>query len=135
LAEKPLLQVVHDCLILIVNLALLFPLTLAFGLPGTAAAVLIAEALGILIGIALSRRAFRLPFNARGMARVLAATLAVAVVTYAVKSASGGQGFLTLLDLAAAGCVAYAVAALLFDVAGIRTMVVSFLGLRRVAPG
>ena len=133
LAEKPLLQVVHDCLILVVNLALLFPLTLAFGLPGTATAVLIAEALGIVIGIALSRRAFKLPFNVRGMTRVLAATLAVAAVTYAVKSASSGQGFLTLLSLAAAGCIAYAVAALLFDVAGIRSMVVSFLGVRRLA--
>jgi len=48
---------------------------------------------------------------------------------------SGGQGFSTLLSLAAAGCVVYAVAALLFDVAGIRTMVASFLGLRRVAAG
>ncbi len=133
LAEKPLLQVVHDCLILVVNLALLFPLTLAFGLPGTATAVLIAEALGIAIGIALSRRAFKLPFNVWGMTRVLAATLAVASVTYAVKSASSGQGFLTLLSLAAAGCVAYAVAALLIDVAGIRSMAVSFLGVRRLA--
>ncbi len=133
LAEKPVLQVVHDCSILIVNIALLFPLTLAFGLPGTAAAVLIAEALGIVIGIALSRRAFKLPFNGRGMARVLAATLAVAVVTYAVKSASGGQGVSMLLGLAIAGCFSYATAALLFDVAGIRTMVASFLRLGRLA--
>ena len=95
--------------------------------------MLIAEALGIAIGIALSRRAFKLPFNVWGMTRVLAATLAVAAVTYAVKSASSGQGFLTLLSLAAAGCIAYAVAALLFDVAGIRSMAVSFLGVRRLA--
>jgi O-antigen/teichoic acid export membrane protein len=133
LAERPLLQVVHDSLILVVNIALLFPLTFMFGLSGTAAAVLIAEAFGILIGIGLSRFAFTLPFNARGMARVLASTLAVAVVTYAVKSMSAGHGFAALLSLSAAGFVAYAGAAMLFDVAGIRTMVASFLGLRRLA--
>jgi len=135
LAEKPMLQVVHDSLILVVNIALLFPLTFAFGLPGTAAAVLIAEAIGILIGIGLSRRAFKLPFNAGGMARVLASTLAVAVVTYAVKTVSAGHGFSALLSLGAAGFVAYAGAAMLFDVAGIRTMVASFLRLRRLAAG
>lgn len=135
LAEKPMLQVVHDCLILVVNIALLFPLTLAFGLPGTAAAVLIAEAFGILIGITLSRRAFKLPFNAWGMARVSAATLTVAVVTYAVKSASGGPGVSALLSLAVAGCSAYVVGALLFDVAGIRTMVASLLRQGRLAAG
>ena len=135
LAEKPMLQVVHDSLILGINIALLFPLTFVFGLPGTAAAVLIAEAIGILIGIGLSRRAFKLPFNTAGMARVLASTLAVAVVTYAVKSASGGHGFSALLSLGAAGFVAYAGATMLFDVAGIRTMVASFLGLGRLAEG
>jgi O-antigen/teichoic acid export membrane protein len=135
LAEKPMLQVVHDCLILVVNIALLFPLTFAFGLPGTAAAVLIAEALGILIGIGLSRRAFKLPFNAAGMVRVLASTFAVAAATYVVKSASGGQGFSALLSLAAAGVVSYAGAVMLFNVAGMRTMVASFLGLRRLAAG
>ena len=135
LAEKPMLQVVHDSLILIVNIALLFPLTFAFGLQGTAAAVLIAEAFGILIGIGLSRRAFKLPFNARGMGRVLVSTLAVAVVTYAVKSATGGQGFSALLSLATAGAVSYAGAVMLFDVAGIRTMIVSLLRLRRFAAG
>ncbi len=97
--------------------------------------MLIAEALGILIGIGLSRRAFKLPFNARGMARVLASTLAVAGVTYAIKSASSGQGFSALLSLAIAGVVSYAGAVLLFNVAGFRTMVVSFLGPRRLAAG
>ena len=97
--------------------------------------MLIAEAFGILIGIGLSRRAFKLPFNAAGMARVLVSTLAVAVVTYAVKSATGGHGFSALLSLGAAGFVAYAGATMLFDVAGIRTMVASFLGLGRLAEG
>jgi O-antigen/teichoic acid export membrane protein len=133
LAEKPLFQVAHDSLILVLNLALLFPLTFAFGLPGTAAAVLIAEALGILIGIGLSRRAFRLPFIGWGMARVLASTAAMAAVTYAVKTVSGSHGFLALVGLAASGGLAYAAAAMLFDVAGVRTTVASFLWPRTIA--
>jgi O-antigen/teichoic acid export membrane protein len=133
LAEKPLLQVAHDSSILAVNIALLFPLTLAFGLPGTAAAILIAEALGILIGIGLSRNAFRLPFNGPGMARVFASTAVVAAVTYAAKSTSSGHGVPALLSLAASGCVAYVGAAMLFDVAGFRTAVASYLRPRKVA--
>src|SRR5208282_3586536 len=133
LAEKPLLQVAHDSLILVLNLALLFPLTLAFGLPGTAAAVLIAEALGILIGIWLSRKAFRLPFNGWGMARVFASTALLAGATYVAKTTAGGQGLLALLSMAGAGGLAYAAAALLFDVAGIRSSIAAFLWPRSVA--
>jgi O-antigen/teichoic acid export membrane protein len=130
LAEKPLLQVTHDSLILALNLGLLFPLTLAFGLRGTAAAVLIAEALGILIGIWLSRSAFKLPVNVRGMTRVFASTAVMAVVTYAAKSASDGHGLLTLAIVTASGGLAYAGSALLFDVAGIRSSIASSLLLR-----
>jgi O-antigen/teichoic acid export membrane protein len=132
LAEKPLLQVAHDILILGLNIALLFALTIAFGLPGTAAAVLIAEALGIALGIGLSRRAFKLPLNGPGIARVLAATSAMAAVTYATKAASAGHGLLTLLCLLAGGGIAYAGAALLLDVAGIRTLAASLLWPRSV---
>lgn len=129
LAEKPLLQVAHDSLVLVVNIALLFPLTLAFGLKGTAAAVLIAEALGIAIGIWLSRSAFRLPFNGWGMARVFAATVIMALVTFAAKSAVGG-GILALVTVGAAGGLAYAGAAVFFDIAGVRSLIASLLPLR-----
>ncbi|MDR3422646.1 MAG: oligosaccharide flippase family protein [Xanthobacteraceae bacterium] len=132
LGERPLLQVAHDVLILGLNITLLFVLTLAFGLLGTAAAVLIAEALGIMIGIGLSRRAFKLPLNGRGILRVLAATSVMAAVTYAAKAASAGHGPLTLLCVLAGGGVAYAGAVLLFDVAGVRTSVASFLWPRSV---
>jgi O-antigen/teichoic acid export membrane protein len=134
LAEKPLLQVAHDSLILVLNLALLLPLTAAFGLPGTAAAVLIAEALGIMIGIWLSRRAFRLPFNGRGMARVFASTAFMAVATYAAKLASGGHGLVALVSVLFVGGAAYLGAALLLDVAGIRSSVAAFQRSRTRSP-
>jgi O-antigen/teichoic acid export membrane protein len=127
LAEKPLLQVAHDTLILIANIALLFPLTLIFGLAGTAAAILIAEGLGVLAGIWLSRRAFPLPLNGRGVARVLASTAVMALVTYAAEATSRGHGVLTLLIVGSAGGLAYAGAALLFDVAGVRSSITSLL--------
>ncbi len=121
LAEKPLLQVVHDVSILVLNLALLFPLTATFGLAGAAASILIAEAVGIVIGIALSRRAFKLPFNGPGLARVFASTAIMAVVTYGAKTAANGHGLVTLVIVAVAGGAAYACSALVFDLAGIRS--------------
>ncbi len=133
LAEKPLLQLTHDALVLAVNLALLFPLTLSFGLVGTAAAMLIAEGLGVVVGIWLSRKAFVLPFNGAGMARVLAATCIMAAATCAVKAASGGQGMLALLSVVAAGGLAYAGAALLLDVAGVRSSLVAIAAPRKLA--
>jgi O-antigen/teichoic acid export membrane protein len=127
LAEKPLLQVAHDTLILLLNMALLFPLTLAFGLRGTAAAVLLAEALGIVIGIALSRRAFRLPLNIRGIIRVSAATGVMAATTLALKMTPADHGLLQLVGFVLISGIAYAAAALAFDVAGFRSSLIAFL--------
>jgi hypothetical protein len=108
-------------------MALLFPLTLMFGLRGTAAAVLLAEALGIVIGIALSRRAFKLPFNFRGLARVLAATGVMAAATLATKTAPSEHGLLQLLGVMLISGLAYVAAALIFDVAGSRSSIIAFL--------
>lgn len=132
LAEKPLLQVVHDSSVLLLNLVFLFPLTVSFGLTGTAASVLIAEGLGIVIGAVLSRKAFRLPFNGWGMARVLASTVMMAGATYAAKATAGGHGLVTLLSMAGIGGLAYAGAAMLFDVAGVRSSAASLLWPRSV---
>lgn len=130
LAEKPLLQVAHESSILVLNLALLFPLTLAFGLYGTAVSVLIAEALGIAIGVWLSRRAFQLPFGHTGMLRVLASAAVLGAASYAATSLAGGHGPLALASTLAAGGIAYAVAAVLLDVANIRSLIAS-----RLRPG
>jgi len=127
LAERPMLQVIHDASVLIINISLLLPLTFAFGLTGAAVAAVMAEALGILVGLWLSRSAFRLPFNGWGMARVFAATALMAVVTYAAKSIAPGQGLAALFCVAAAGGVAYAGAALLLDLAGIRSSIAAAL--------
>jgi O-antigen/teichoic acid export membrane protein len=136
LAEKPLLQVAHDISILTLNLGLLFPLTLTFGLPGTAMAVLIAEGVGILIGTALSRRGFRLPLNGPGIVRVGAATSVMAIVAYGAQTLVGQHGLGALIITAASSGLAYAGAAVLLDVAGIRTMLASLLrhGIRNDPP-
>jgi len=132
LAEKPLLQVVHDVWILAANTALLFPLTRAFGLSGAAMAILIAEGFGIFVGIWLSRRAFKLPFNTSGMLRVLASVAIMALFTYAAKAGLSDHGLLALISVAATGGVAYACAALMCDLAGIRSTFSSFVWPRQV---
>jgi O-antigen/teichoic acid export membrane protein len=133
LAERPLLQVAHDTIIFVLNGALLFWLTLEFGLLGTATSVLIAEALGIPIGIWLSRRAFKLPLNGWGTARVLAATAIMGMVTYGAKAALGGHGTLALLGMICGAGIAYLGSAVLFNVAGVRSLVAPFLWSRAVA--
>jgi len=130
LAEKPMLQVIHDCSVLVANIALLVPLTFAFGLTGAAVAAVTAEAFGILVGIGLSRKAFPLPFNGWGMARVFVATAVMALVTYVARAPASGHELLSLVGAAAAGGIAYAVSALLLDVAGIRSTLSSLLSPR-----
>jgi O-antigen/teichoic acid export membrane protein len=133
LAEKPMLQVTHDSLTLVLSISLLFPLTMLFGLPGTAAAILIAEASGLLIGTWLSRKAFKLPFNGRGIARVFAATAVMGVTTYAAQAIFREQGLAQLAIAVGSGGLAYVGGAILFDVADIRTMIAAYLGPRWVA--
>ena len=135
LAERPLLQVLHESLILTLNIALLFVLTPAFGLSGAASAVLIAEAFGIPLGIWLSRRAFPLPFDLAGMIRLIAATAVMAAATYTAKIAFEGHGIATLLIVGIAGGIAYAGAALLLDLAGLRSMIASYLRPRLATSG
>src|ERR1700691_6615171 len=100
-------------------MALLFPLTLAFGVRGTAAAVRLAEALGIIIGIALSRRAFRLPLNIRGIIRVSAATGVMAATTLALKMTPADHGLLQLIGSVLISGIAYSAAELTLYVAGL----------------
>jgi len=133
LAEKPFLQVAHETLILVLNLALLYPLTLAFGLPGTAAAVLAAEGIGIMIGVWLSRRAFPLPLNARALIRVVASTAVMVAAVYAAKAFAGDRGVPALICVVVAGGLGYAGTAVLLDVAGVRSMVAALLR-PRLAP-
>jgi O-antigen/teichoic acid export membrane protein len=129
LAEKPLLQVAHDAIICILNLTLLIPMTLSFGLRGAAAAVLLAEASGIVIGLSLSRKAFKLPINFRGIARVLISVTALCLVLYLVRSALGSytNAPLTLLCLILAGGMTYFGATLILNVAGLRSIIMQIL--------
>jgi O-antigen/teichoic acid export membrane protein len=130
LAEKPMLQVAHDTLILVLNAAFVVPLTLIYGLVGTATGVMIAEGLGIVIGVWLSRSAFRLPFEPGRLGRVLASTVIMGVVTYAARTAVGGTGPLALAAVIVAGGLAYAGSALALDVARVRSTIAGFLRLR-----
>lgn len=130
LAEKPFLQVAHDSCILILNIGLLLPLTHTFGLPGAALSVLIAEGLGIPVGLWLSQWSFRLPFNGWGIVRVFISTAIMALVTYAAKMVAPDHGLPALICMAAAGGLAFAGAALVLDLAGVRSSIAAALSSR-----
>src|SRR5690606_21646245 len=94
----------------------------AWGLPGAAASSLAAYALGLAASAWLGRRVFALPFPWRDLARVLAATAAMAAVLIAwpfapsIEEARSGAAATQLALQIVSGAAAYAVAALVFDV-------------------
>jgi len=79
------------------------------------------EATGLLIGWVLSRRAFAMPFPAARLARVLAATVALAAAASGAKLMVGDSGLLALCAVFLAGALAYGGAAYALDIAHIRT--------------
>lgn len=112
----------------------------AWGLPGAAASSLAAYALGLAASAWLGRRVFALPFPWRDLARVLAATAAMAAVLIAwpfapsIEEARSGAAATQLALQIVSGAAAYAVAALVFDVCGMRERLFTALGLHRRGP-
>jgi len=120
LAERPMLQLSNDALILVLYLLLMVPLTLAFGLEGAAAAALGSELLGFSFGLLLARRGFQLPFAPSRLSRVATALAILASSIYLTKSAIGGPDWVRLAAATIAGVVAYGIAVIAFDIGEIR---------------
>ena len=119
LAQKPMLQVVNGVAIVSASVALAFFLIPRFGLMGAAAASLIAEIVGVMMGLWLSRYAFVLPWAPGRLLRVGACLLVAAVAARAVEAAplTGLLGLVAVVGIGAAG---YGLTAFLLDVAGVR---------------
>jgi O-antigen/teichoic acid export membrane protein len=130
LSERPVLPVIQETFILVLSIALMFPLVAKYGLMGAAVATLITEAVGLLVGIALSRRAFAIPVDLRRLGGVVACAAVMAGAVYVTRIGVGGTGVVSLLVVTAAGGLAYAASAWLLDVARIRSSMTSFLRLR-----
>lgn len=119
-------MVTQAVLSLAVNFALIVPATLRFGVTGAAGAVLTAEFAGLVAGFVLARREFDLPLDVGSVARVTAATAAMALAVWCIGWVlpPAPDAWLAPVELAArvlVGMAVYAVAVLLLDIAGIGT--------------
>lgn len=132
LAKKPMLMTLQGGGMLIVNLLAMTVMIGRFGLIGAAAALVITEMLGTLLGWTLARKAFPLPFNLWHVSRIAVATAAMAVVLAGLKPwfPVGIAGFAVLVI---SGAATYLVAAVSLDVIGIRKPVLTMLRSGRLA--
>jgi O-antigen/teichoic acid export membrane protein len=135
LAERPFLSVMQSCLTLVLGVVSMVLLIPKFGLLGAALATLITEAVGLVVAIHLTRRAFPLPFDMQRLAAVFASALTMGCAIYVAKLGVGGTGLLSLFSVSLAGGIAYATAAWLFDVARVRTLIMQMLRSRGLIYG
>ena len=133
LAKKPGLSVWQGAATVAVNAALLWPLTRAWGLAGAAAALVIAEALGLLAGVALTRFSEPLPSPLAAMARVGLACAGMAAAVFAARWLLPEPSAPAFFALAAIGAVVYVVAGVLLNVAGARTSIIAWVRARASA--
>lgn len=123
LSNRNLFYLINTGSILLFNLIVSALLILRFGLDGAVWGRLAAEIFGFANAYVLSRRAFVLPFPFGRIARVVAATAAMALV---VRALSGEAATLPplagLLLQVAAGAGAYAAVAFALDIAELRAL-------------
>ncbi|MBN9333993.1 polysaccharide biosynthesis C-terminal domain-containing protein [Devosia sp.] len=123
--KKPNLMLFQGLAILAINGIALFTLVPRFGLMGAAFAVVISEAIGVVIGYWLTRLAYPLPLAPRPFIKVGLATLGMAVPTYLVDRAMPEMGALDITLPILVGVLSYALCAYALDIAGLRTRVTS----------
>jgi O-antigen/teichoic acid export membrane protein len=133
LAKKPQLVIVQSVGTLAANAAALPLLVVKFGLPGAAAALVLAEAFGVLLGFWLTRRAHPLPLVPSRLLRVVLATSLMALAIVGLRSLLNGNGPASLAILVGAGVATYAVAACLLNIAGVGKYVQALFGKRLAA--
>lgn len=133
LAERPFLPLVLSIITLVVSVALMFPLVAEFGLIGAAYATLITEAVGVVVGFWMARRAFPLPLEPKRLAKVLTCVAMMAVAIVATRSVVHESGVVSLVVISVAGGLAYAAGALLLDLVHIRTAAMALFRLKTVS--
>ena len=123
--KKPNLMLLQGLAILAINAIALFALVPQFGLMGAAFAVVISEAIGVVIGYWLTRLAYPLPLAPRPFLRVGLATLGMAVPTYFVDLAMPEMGALDTALPIIVGVLTYGLCAYTLDIAGLRSRITS----------
>jgi O-antigen/teichoic acid export membrane protein len=95
-----------------VNIVCIWPMTNAWGLQGTAASFMVSEALGVVIGLMLTRYAYRLPYLLAPLGRTLLASGLMAGVVLALERLLPVPGIAAFAVLAASGMLVYGLAAI-----------------------
>lgn len=126
LAKTSRFLLMQGTALLCINLVLTVILVPAYGLSGAAWALAIAEAMGVVVGFLLARRAHPLPVPTGRIARVLAASAAMAAPTYLVMRLVDDP-VLSLALSVATGVASYALAAVALDVVGARGLLLERL--------
>jgi O-antigen/teichoic acid export membrane protein len=133
IAKTPFLMTLQSIGLLAASLATMPLLIGRFGLVGAASGLVIAEAFGAGFGWFLTRKAFPLPFNAFQALRIVAAVAIMALVLTALKPLLP-VSIASFCVLAACGCLTYLAAAMAFNIAGLRTAVMTQAARRKIWP-
>ena len=124
LAMRQDLSIPHGLATLVVNLALLGPLTSLFGLSGAAWSLLASELIGCAVGLALTRRAHGLPSLTRPALRIAAACGVMALVVVALETRMREYSAVNFFVLALCGASAYVSVATMLEVCDARAYVI-----------
>ena len=133
LAKRPGLSLAQSLVTLAVNGITLWPAIAEFGLPGAAASLVLAEAIGAAWGFALTRYAYPLPSIWAPLRRVGAASGMMALAVLALEKALPDRNFGSLVALIIGGGVVYCLAALTLDIGKLGTSLATFRADRRRA--
>jgi O-antigen/teichoic acid export membrane protein len=112
LAKKPEWSLLQGLASVAVNIVCIWPMTNAWGLQGTAASFMVSEALGVVIGLMLTRYAYPLPYLLAPLGRTLLASGLMAGVVLALERLLPVSGIAAFAVLAASGMLVYGLAAI-----------------------
>lgn len=132
LAKRPELTIAHGAATLAVNICSLWPLTAAFGLPGAAISLVLAEGIGLFVAFAMTRHAHPMPLLVGPLLRVISASAIMTLAVLAVETLLPGRSGASFTVMAASGAIAYAIAALWLDIAGARSLALGALSGQRL---
>ncbi|GAC1332319.1 MAG: oligosaccharide flippase family protein [Beijerinckiaceae bacterium] len=122
LAQRPLLLVCHGTVTLAVNVVATFVLVSRFGFVGAAFALVLSEAFGALLGLALTRFACPLPLVPLKLLRIALATLAMALLLRVGEDRFGLSDGAAFAAKIVAGVAIYGCLAIVLDIAGMRAI-------------
>jgi len=123
LAKRPEWSLLQGLTSVVLNVALIWPLTNIWGLQGTAASFVISEAFGVVAGLVMTRFAYPLPYLFGPLVRTLLASSLMAGVVLALERWLPVPGIATFAVLAASGMLVYGLAALALNICDARSAV------------